>query len=41
MPHYQKKEVEKEIADIFNYLVTDMLDMDLETQALSKIEENL
>lgn len=38
----QKQEVEKEIADIFNYLVkfADMLDMDLETQALSKIEEN-
>lgn len=38
----QKEEVEKEIADIFNYLVkfADVLDMDLETQALAKIEEN-
>jgi dCTP diphosphatase len=38
----QKEKVEKEIADIFNYLVkfADMLDMDLEKQALSKIEEN-
>ena len=38
----RKQKVEKEIADIFNYLVkfVDMLDMDLERQALSKIEEN-
>ena len=37
-----KKEIEKEIADIFNYLVklVDLLDMDLEKVALNKIKEN-
>lgn len=38
----KRKEIEKEIADIFNYLVklVDILDMDLEKTALEKIEEN-
>ena len=37
-----RKEIEREIADIFNYLVklVDLLDMDLEKAALEKIEEN-
>ena len=37
-----KVEIEKEIADIFNYLLklTDMLDIDLEKAALNKIDEN-
>ena len=37
-----KVQIEKEIADIFNYLIklTDMLNIDLEEVALSKIEEN-
>ncbi len=37
-----KKEIEKEIADIFNYLVKliDILDIDIETAALKKIKEN-
>ena len=38
----KRKEIEKEIADIFNYLVklVDILDMDLEKTALEKIKEN-
>ena len=38
----KRKEIEKEIADIFNYLVklVDALDMDLEKTALEKIKEN-
>ena len=38
----KRKEIEKEIADIFNYLVklVDILDMDLEKAALDKIKEN-
>jgi len=38
----KRKEIEKEIADIFNYLVklVDILDMDLEKAALEKIKEN-
>ena len=37
-----KVQIEKEIADIFNYLLklTDMLDIDLEKAALNKIDEN-
>ena len=37
-----RKAIEKEIADIFNYLIklVDLLDMDLEKAALEKIEEN-
>ena len=37
-----KIQIEKEIADIFNYLLklTDMLNIDLEKAALNKIEEN-
>ena len=37
-----RKEIEKEIADIFNYLVklVDILGMDLEEASLKKIEEN-
>ena len=37
-----KAQIEKEIADIFNYLLklTDMLDIDLEKAALNKIDEN-
>ena len=37
-----KEQIEKEIADIFNYLLklTDMLDIDLEKAALNKINEN-
>ena len=37
-----KVQIEKEIADIFNYLLklTDMLNIDLEKAALNKIEEN-
>ena len=37
-----KVQIEKEIADIFNYLLklTDMLDIDLEKAALNKINEN-
>ena len=38
----KRKEIEKEIADIFNYLIklVDILDMDLEKVALEKIKEN-
>tara|TARA_B100000963_G_C22338390_1_gene541809 strand:- start:276 stop:632 length:357 start_codon:yes stop_codon:yes gene_type:complete len=38
----KRKEIEKEIADIFNYLVklVDILDIDLEKVALEKIKEN-
>ena len=38
----KRAEIEKEIADIFNYLVklVDILDMDLEKAALEKIKEN-
>ena len=37
-----KVQIEKEIADIFNYLLklTDILNIDLEKAALNKIEEN-
>ena len=37
-----KKEIEREIADIFNYLVrlSDILEIDLEKVAYEKIEEN-
>ena len=37
-----KVQIEKESADIFNYLLklTDMLDIDLEKAALNKIDEN-
>jgi NTP pyrophosphatase (non-canonical NTP hydrolase) len=37
-----KVQIEKEIADIFNYLLklTDMLNIDLEKAALNKINEN-
>jgi len=37
-----KVQIEKEIADIFHYLLklTDMLDINLEKEALNKIEEN-
>ena len=37
-----RKEIEKEIADVFNYVVrlADILDIDLEEVALSKIEDN-
>ena len=37
-----KAQIEREIADIFNYLIklTDMLDIDLEKASLNKIEEN-
>lgn len=37
-----RKQMEKEIADIFNYLVklVDLLNMDLEKVSLKKIEEN-
>ena len=37
-----KVQIEKEIADIFNYLLklTDMLDIDLEKAALNKIDAN-
>ena len=37
-----RKEIEREIADIFNYLVklVDLLDIDLEEISLKKIEEN-
>ena len=37
-----KAQIEREIADIFNYLIklTDMLDIDIEKAALNKIEEN-
>ena len=37
-----KKQIEKEIADIFNYLlkIADLLDIDLEKASLEKIEEN-
>lgn len=37
-----KVQIEKEIADIFNYLLklTDMLNIDLEKAALNKIDEN-
>ena len=37
-----RKEIEKEIADIFNYLVklVDIVGMDLEEASLKKIEEN-
>ena len=38
----QKEKIKKEIADIFNYLVKliDLLDVDIETEALQKIKEN-
>ena len=38
----KRKEIEKEIADIFNYLLklVDILNMDLEKAALEKIKEN-
>ena len=38
----KREEIEKEIADIFNYLIklVDILDMDLEKVALDKIKEN-
>ena len=38
----KRKEIEKEIADVFNYLLklVDILDMDLEKAALEKINEN-
>ena len=38
----KRKEIEKEIADIFNYLIklVDVLDMDLEKVTLDKIKEN-
>ena len=38
----KRQEIEKEIADIFNYLIklVDILDMDLEKVALDKIKEN-
>jgi len=38
----RRDQIEKEIADIFNYLVklADMLNMDLEKASLDKIEEN-
>ena len=37
-----RKKIEKEIADVFNYVlkIADLLDMDLEKAALEKIEEN-
>ena len=37
-----KKEIEREIADIFNYLVrlSDILNIDLEKASLNKIHEN-
>lgn len=38
----KRKEIEKEIADIFSYLIklVDILDMDLEKVTLDKIKEN-
>ena len=38
----QKEKIKKELADIFNYLVKliDLLDVDIETEALQKIKEN-
>ena len=38
----KREKIEREIADIFNYLVrlVDVLDIDLEKVSLSKIEEN-
>jgi len=38
----KRKEIEKEISDIFNYLLklVDILNMDLEKAALEKIKEN-
>ena len=38
-----KKEIEREIADIFNYLIklVDLMDIDLETASLNKIDENI
>ena len=38
----KRDQIEKEIADIFNYLVklADMLNMDLEKASLNKVEEN-
>ena len=38
----KREDIEKEIADIFNYLIklVDILDMDLEKVALNKIKEN-
>ena len=38
----KRKKIEKEIADIFNYLLklVDILNMDLEKEALEKIKEN-
>jgi len=37
-----KAQIEREIADIFNYLIklTDILDIDLEKASLNKIDEN-
>ncbi len=39
---HKKKEIENEIADVFNYLVklVDILDLDLETISINKIIEN-
>ncbi len=39
---HKKKEIENEIADVFNYLVklVDILDLDLETISMNKIIEN-
>ena len=38
----KKEKIKKELADIFNYLVKliDLLDVDIETEALQKIKEN-
>lgn len=38
----KREKIEKEIADVFNYLVklVDMLEMDLEKSSLEKIKEN-
>ena len=38
----QKEKIKKELADIFNYLVKliDILDVDIEEEALKKIKEN-
>ena len=37
-----ERKIKKELADIFNYLVKliDLLDVDIETEALQKIKEN-
>ena len=39
---YKRKQIEQEIADVFNYLVkiADALDIDLENASLDKIAEN-